>query len=211
MVTAMFAVALAVATALPSVGEVHALFVDALGGERAVLRPQYVTTYGRYDVYGSDGKVKRVSFVRYGAAGFRQLEIDRSPNGRVSRTGFNTGVGWAVSPYPHGRAQVATGDFLQSARRDADIYYWGISRATFSRRRSSASNASRATTATTCGVLRVGETKTISISIGRRGCSSDTPFISGMRPIPGAKQHSRARSLTSIEISTGCSRRCGTL
>jgi hypothetical protein len=125
MVRAMFAVALAVATALPAVGEVHARFVDALGGEHAVLRPQYVTTYGHYDVYGSDGKVKRVSFVRYGAAGFKQLEIDRSPNGRVSRTGFNDGVGWAVSPYPHGRPQVATGDFLQSARRDADIYYWG--------------------------------------------------------------------------------------
>jgi hypothetical protein len=108
---------------LPSVAAIHARFVDALGGRRAVLRPRSVTTRGYYPS-PAHGTFAKISFVRY-AADFKQLEIDTGGKHGPARFGFNSGIGWGVNPYPKARPQLADGAYLQSVRRDADLYYWG--------------------------------------------------------------------------------------
>lgn len=112
------------ATTLPSVATIHRRFVAALGGAAAISRPRYETVYGHFDVYEDPGRFKRIAFVRYGAAGFKQLQISAAPNGRNSRFGTYEGISWGISPYPRGVPQIARGDLLRSALRDADIYYW---------------------------------------------------------------------------------------
>jgi len=109
--------------ALPSVAAIHARFVAALGGRRSIARPRSMTTRGHYDVVDQRGRFRRISFVRYSAE-FKQLEIDTDPVRGTSRSGYNDGVAWGINPYPQASPQIGKGDFIKSARRDADIYYF---------------------------------------------------------------------------------------
>jgi hypothetical protein len=108
---------------LPSVQTIHARFAKALGGTSAIQRPRSMITFGHYDVVDRKGKVRKISFVRYSAQ-FRQLEIDTDPVRGLSRSGYDDGVAWGINPYPQASPQIAKGALLQSARRDADIYYF---------------------------------------------------------------------------------------
>jgi hypothetical protein len=108
---------------LPSVRTIHARFAEALGGTSAILRPRSMITFGHYEVVDRKGKVRKISFVRYSAK-FRQLEIDTDPVRGLSRSGYDDGVAWGINPYPQASPQIAKGALLQSARRDADIYYF---------------------------------------------------------------------------------------
>jgi hypothetical protein len=87
---------------LPSVRGVHARFIAALGGADALLRPRSITTRPNLNC----------------------SKLTPGPGIQRPRSGYNDGVGYGVNPYPGATPQIAKDEFLQSARRDADIYYW---------------------------------------------------------------------------------------
>jgi hypothetical protein len=109
------------AQALPSVQNVQARFVTALGGAQAIMRPRSMTTRGHYIAYHSNGKNTRVSFVIYSAP-FKVLQIDTLPSGQHNRSGYNGEVGWSLNHDE--KPQIAKGDLRASIRRDADMYYF---------------------------------------------------------------------------------------
>ena len=114
-------IAFVLALALPTVSQVQAHFVRALGGSAAITRPQSTTTRGYNVLYGKDGKRTRVDYVIY-AANFKRAEIDDVAGRGEYRSGYDGRTGWSMDP--GGKPQFLSGSVNESARRDADMYYF---------------------------------------------------------------------------------------
>ncbi|HEX3670934.1 MAG TPA: hypothetical protein VHT92_04425 [Candidatus Cybelea sp.] len=106
---------------LPSVGEVQARFVTALGGRAAIMRPHSVTMRGTYEIYGPHGKRVRVATVLY-LANFKRLDIQSVPGRGRYLSGYDGKIGWAIAPGE--KPTILAGSQAVSLRRDADLYYW---------------------------------------------------------------------------------------
>jgi hypothetical protein len=114
-------IALVLALALPTVSQVQAHFVRALGGVSAIRRPQSTTTRGYNVLYGKNGKRTRVDYVIY-MANFKRSEIDDVAGRGEFRSGYDGRTGWSMDP--GGKPQFLAGSVNESARRDADMYYF---------------------------------------------------------------------------------------
>lgn len=106
---------------LPSVAQVEARFVHALGGSAAIMHPQSMTMRGQNVLYGPHGKRTVVDYVAY-LANFKRLEIDTVSGKGQYRSGYDGTTAWAMNPAL--KAQVFPGSVGRSARRDADMYYF---------------------------------------------------------------------------------------
>jgi len=106
--------------ALPTVNQVLSRFVDAVGGEKAILRPHSMTMRSAVTAYGPKQSQLRVSLVVY-LANFKRLQVAKL--GRLTYlSGYDGKIGWSI--VPGGRVQVIRGHDAISIRRDADMYYW---------------------------------------------------------------------------------------
>lgn len=106
---------------LPTVAEVQQRFVNAIGGEAAIMRPHSATLRGRNELYGAHGRRVWISILLY-VAPFRRLEIDTLPHRGRFELGYDGKIAWALSP--HAKPRIMSGDQTISIRRDADLYYW---------------------------------------------------------------------------------------
>jgi hypothetical protein len=109
------------AASLPSVEDVQARFVRALGGADAITRPHSMTIRGFNLAYEPNGKRTRIPFVIY-AADFKRLEVHSVPGKGEFSFGYDGKTAWAVAP--GAKAQLFTGSDAESIRRDADLYYF---------------------------------------------------------------------------------------
>jgi hypothetical protein len=106
---------------LPTVAEVQQRFVQAIGGEAAIMRPRSITLRGRNELYGAHGKRIQLFVLLY-IAPFKRLEIDTLPHRGRFETGYDGKIAWALSPGT--KPQIIAGHDTISIRRDADLYYW---------------------------------------------------------------------------------------
>jgi hypothetical protein len=106
---------------LPSVAQVQARFVRALGGSTAITQPHSMTIHGQNVLYGAHGKRTVVNYVAY-LADFKRLEIDTVQGKGKYLSGYDGATAWAMSP--DSKPQIFAGSVGQSTRRDADMYYF---------------------------------------------------------------------------------------
>lgn len=107
-------------SATPSAADVLKRFTDALGGERAIMRPHSITMKSVATAYESGRRRVRVPVTVY-LADFKRLQIAKL--GRLTYlSGYDGRVAWALGP--GGKVQIVRGNDAASARRDADMYYW---------------------------------------------------------------------------------------
>jgi hypothetical protein len=106
---------------LPSVAQVQARFVHALGGSTAITQPQSMTIHGQNVLYGAHGRRTVVNYVAY-LADFKRLEIDTVQGKGRYLSGYDGTTAWAMSP--DSKPHVFAGSVGRSARRDADMYYF---------------------------------------------------------------------------------------
>ena len=107
-------------SALPTVSQVLQRFVDAVGGEQAILRPHSMTLHSNVTAYGPKQSQIHVSLVVY-LANFKRLQVAKV--GRLTYlSGYDGKVGWSV--VPGRKVEVVRGHDAISIRRDADMYYW---------------------------------------------------------------------------------------
>ncbi len=106
---------------LPSVDDVQARFVNALGGRAAIMRPHSMTMRGTYEVYGPHGKRIHVATLLY-LADFKRLDVQTVPGRGRFLSGYDGKTAWALAP--GGKPTVLSGQNAVSIRRDADLYYW---------------------------------------------------------------------------------------
>lgn len=106
---------------LPTVDQVEAHFISALGGASAITRPHSMTTRGQNIIFGARSKHVMVDYVIY-MSDFKRLEIDDVADRGRYRSGFDGTTGWSVDP--NAKPQIVTGSMNQSVRRDADLYYF---------------------------------------------------------------------------------------
>jgi hypothetical protein len=106
---------------LPTVAEVEQRFVNAIGGEAAVMRPRSARLRGFNELYGAHGRRVWVSVVLY-VAPFRRLELDTIPQRGSFESGYDGKIAWALSP--RAKPLIIAGHNTLSIRRDADLYYW---------------------------------------------------------------------------------------
>jgi hypothetical protein len=106
---------------LPTVAEVEQRFVNAIGGEAAIMRPRSARLRGFNELYGAHGRRVWVSVVLY-VAPFRRLELDTIPQRGSFESGYDGKIAWALSP--RAKPLIIAGHNTLSIRRDADLYYW---------------------------------------------------------------------------------------
>jgi len=108
------------ATALPTVSQVLQHFVDAVGGEKAILRPHSMTLRSDVTAYAPKQTQIHASLVVY-LANFKRLQVAKV--GRLTYlSGYDGKIGWSV--VPGRKVEIVRGHDAISIRRDADMYYW---------------------------------------------------------------------------------------
>ena len=100
---------------LPTVQQVVARYVTALGGRDAIFKHKSMTVRGKFVV--SDKELDRVAYYKGG----KMLYQITVPNGSHYQEGFDGKVAWQVSPT--GVPEISEGDVVKSKERDADMYY----------------------------------------------------------------------------------------
>lgn len=109
------------ATVTPTVGQIQAHFVSALGGSSAITRPQSMTMHGRNVLFGTHGKRVAVNYVIY-MGNFKRTEVDDVVGRGTYRSGYDGTTGWSIDP--GAKPQLASAAMNQTVRRDADLYYF---------------------------------------------------------------------------------------
>jgi hypothetical protein len=106
--------------ALPTVSQVLQRFVDAVGGEKAILRPHSMTLRSDVTAYAPKQSQIHASLVVY-LANFKRFQVAKV--GRLTYlSGYDGKIGWSV--VPGSKVEIVRGHDAISIRRDADMYYW---------------------------------------------------------------------------------------
>jgi hypothetical protein len=102
---------------LPTVNEVLKRYVEATGGRKALLRHKSMTVHGRYQDPAHQADYETVFYTKDG----KMLLKAELGGGKQYQTGYDGEIAWVLRP--DGKVDIAKGDAVKSAARDADMYY----------------------------------------------------------------------------------------
>jgi hypothetical protein len=102
---------------LPTVNEVLHRYVEATGGREALLRHKSMTVHGRYQDPVHKADYETVFYTKDG----KMLLKAELGGGKQYQTGYDGQTAWVL--HPEGKVDIAEGDAVKSAARDADMYY----------------------------------------------------------------------------------------
>ena len=102
---------------LPTVNEVLERHVQATGGSKALLRHKSMTVHGRYQAPAQKVDYETIFFTKDGKM-LLQAELG---GGKQYQTGYDGETSWVLDP--DGKVDIASGDEVKTAARDADMYY----------------------------------------------------------------------------------------
>lgn len=102
---------------LPSVGWVLERYVEATGGQEALLRHESITLRGRYQVPSKKLDLKTITYMKHGKALWRFI----LPGGKEYVSGYDGKIAWDLDP--SGKVTLRKGNVARSVARDADMYY----------------------------------------------------------------------------------------
>ena len=102
---------------LPTVNDVLQRYIDATGGEAALLRHKSMTVHGRYQVPAAKLDVETAFYTKDG----KLLWKATLPGGATGSSGYDGHAAWNLDG--SGKATVQQGDEVLSVARDADMYY----------------------------------------------------------------------------------------
>lgn len=102
---------------LPTVNQVLERHVQATGGNEVLLRHKSMTVHGRYQAPAQKADYETIFFTKAG----KMLLQAALGGGKQYQTGFDGETSWVL--HPDGKVDIAAGDEVKTAARDADMYY----------------------------------------------------------------------------------------
>lgn len=104
---------------LPTVEQVMARYVKAVGGHNAIFKHDSMTVHGKIELSDKGPILDRTAYYKVG----KMLYQVTLPDGKVYQEGFDGSLAWQL--HPRNGPAISEGDEVKSKARDADMHYPG--------------------------------------------------------------------------------------